>query len=417
MEENNEELIEEKAPEKKENSNLKTALIHGGLFLATLITTTIAGAEWQHGKALIVTGLTWSEFFSGFMFSIPFLLIFSFHEFGHYFTARSYNIKTSLPYYIPLPPIPSLIGTLGAVIRLKERVKSTTQNFDIGIAGPLAGFVIAILVLTYGYTNLPEKEYVFSVHPEYQYFGDKYDQYVYGYDTTVTKEMVKDIVSEEYYATLADTVISPLYGPYLKVNKSLMISFFEKYVVPSQDKDKIPNDYELAHYPVLFAGFLALFFTALNLLPIGQLDGGHVTYGLFGKKGHSIIAVTLYILFLFYAGLGLITLYMPAEDLLIYAPLYVYFLYVCLKSLGVSNRDRLMYAMAIFTVQFLIGWQYPTIEGYSGWLLFAFLIGRVIGVHHPMSVREEKLSSGRIALGWISLFILITCFSPTPLSI
>lgn len=236
MEENKEDFIEEEEEEEVKESDLKkfylknkTVIVHGGLFIATLITTTIAGAEWQTGKALIVTGLTWNEFFRGLLFSVPFLLIFTFHEFGHYFTARYHNIKSSLPYYIPLPPIPSLIGTLGAVIRLKERVKSTKQNFDIGIAGPIAGFLIAMLVLTYGYTNLPDKEFVFDVHPEYQYFGDNYDQYVYGYDTVVTKSMLKGIVSEEYLETLADTVISPSYGPFLKVNKSLMMSFFEKY--------------------------------------------------------------------------------------------------------------------------------------------------------------------------------------------
>lgn len=414
MEEQKTEKTEET---KKERSTRKTILIHGGLFLLTLITTTIAGAEWTHGKALVVTGLTWDEFTSGFLFSIPFLLIFTFHEFGHYFTARINKIDSSLPYYIPLPPIPTLIGTLGAVIRLRERVKSTTQNFDIGIAGPLAGFVIAIFVLLAGYTNLPPKEYVFDVHPEYQYFGDDYAKYVYGSDTVVTKDMLAGILSEEELENVADTVFSPNYGPILKVNKSMMIHFFESYIVPESDKDRIPNEYELAHYPLLFAGFLALFFTALNLMPIGQLDGGHVTYGLFGKKGHSIIAVSVYFIFLFYAGLGLVTMNLPMEEFILYAPLYIYFLYACLRGLNISGRDRLMYAMILFTVQFLIGWQFPGIEGFSGWLLFAFIIGRVIGIHHPKSEIEEKLTPERIALGWFCLFILITCFTPMPLGV
>ncbi|MDH5397086.1 MAG: site-2 protease family protein [Cyclobacteriaceae bacterium] len=399
------------------NKQTKTYLIHSALFIATLITTTIAGAEWQHGKFLILGMLSFSEFTDGFYFSIPFLTIFLFHEFGHYLSARKYNIKSSLPFFIPLPPIPSMIGTLGAVIKLKERVKSTTQNFDIGIAGPLAGFVIAMGVLFYGYTHLPSKEYVYEIHPEYHYFGEDYANYVYHPDTVVTRDMMKGYVDNDYLEMLPDTVFSSNIGPFLYIKKSLMIALFENYIVPEADKALIPNPYEFAHYPFLFAGFLALFFTALNLLPIGQLDGGHVVYGLFGKKGHTIIASIAFFGLLFYAGLGFINLSMPVEDLIIYIPLYIGFLYICLQSMNFSNRDRLMYATIIFSVQFLIAWQFPKVEGYTGWLLLAFLIGRFVGVFHPPSEKEEKLTDGRMLLGWISLIILILCFTPAPMAV
>ncbi|MDH5382429.1 MAG: site-2 protease family protein [Cyclobacteriaceae bacterium] len=385
------------------------------LFLITLITTTLAGAQWRYGRL----SLTMAETLEGLKFSVPFLLIFTFHEFGHYFTAVKNNVKTSLPYFIPLPPVFFSIGTLGAVIRLKERVKSNRQNFDIGIAGPLAGFVIAMMVLFYGYSHLPEPDdYVLEIHPEYKYFGENFADYVYDPDTVVNKKMLEPYLTAEELENLPDTTIfSPDYGPFMKIQKSLMISFFENYIVSEEDKYKIPNVYEYAHYPFLFAGFLALFFTALNLLPIGQLDGGHVIYGLFGRKWHTYIAMTIYFGFLFYAGLGLISVRLPIDDLIFYIPLYIWFLSACLRSVFLSKRDRWMYAVIIFTVQFLLNWLFPEIEGFPGWLLLAFMLGRFIGVKHPPSEIEVKLDTNRVILGWISLLILITCFVPAPLGI
>ncbi len=80
--------------------------LHAGLFVLTFITTTLAGSEWTHGKSILVSGYTWEDFLSGMPYSVPFLFILSVHEFGHYFTAVHYRIKTTLPYYIPLPPLP-----------------------------------------------------------------------------------------------------------------------------------------------------------------------------------------------------------------------------------------------------------------------------------------------------------------------
>ena len=396
------------------NKQYLIILKHVGLFLATLVTTTIAGAEWRYGRFLLFGQLSYPEILEGLKFSIPFLTIFTFHEFGHYLTARKNNINATLPFYIPLPPIPTMIGTLGAIIKLKERVKSTRQNFDIGIAGPLAGFVIAMGVLFYGYTHLPDTDYVTYIHPEYQYFGDDYQNVVYNNDTLITRSMLKNFVTEEQYAEMPDTVIYPRQGT-IVVRKNLMIAFFENYIVPENDKYKIPNIHEFAHYPFLFAGFLALFFTALNLLPIGQLDGGHVVYGLFGQKGHTIIAMSVYFAMLIYAGIGLITVNMPIEDLIIYAPLYLWFLFSTLKGSGFRKKDKWMYAMAIFTFQFMINWAFPKIEGFAGWLIFAFIVGRFIGIKHPRAQDESPLDFKRKLLGWISLIILILCFSPSPL--
>src|SRR5688572_2813203 len=131
------------------NSKLKAALIHASLFVVTFVTTTLAGAEWVHGKSVWMPGYTLADFQSGMAYSIPFLLVLTVHEFGHYFTALYYKVKTSLPYFIPLPPLPLMLGTLGALIRIRSRIYSKQQNFDIGIAGPLAGFVVALALLWY----------------------------------------------------------------------------------------------------------------------------------------------------------------------------------------------------------------------------------------------------------------------------
>src|SRR5689334_4771592 len=114
-------------------SNRRTVLIQIGLFIVTFITTTLAGAEWCYGKSLFAatkdggigfnTTYSWDDFIRGMEFSIPFLLILTVHEFGHYFTAMYNKIRASLPYYLPFPPNPILpsIGTLGAVIRIEDR--------------------------------------------------------------------------------------------------------------------------------------------------------------------------------------------------------------------------------------------------------------------------------------------------------
>jgi membrane-associated protease RseP (regulator of RpoE activity) len=112
---------------------------------------------------VLVPGYSWNDFYSGLPYAICFLTILTAHEFGHYFTAVYYKVRTTLPYFIPLPPIPLMFGTLGALIRIKQPVKSTQQHFDIGIAGPLAGFVFAMGFLWYGFTHLPPPEYIFEV--------------------------------------------------------------------------------------------------------------------------------------------------------------------------------------------------------------------------------------------------------------
>lgn len=372
-------------------SNAKTSLIHLSLFLVTFVTTTLAGAEWTSGKSVLVPGYTWQDFLTGLPYSICFLTILTAHEFGHYFTALYYRVRVSLPYYIPLPPLPLMFGTLGAFIRLRDRVHTTKENFDIGIAGPLAGFVVSIGFLWYGFTHLPPPEYIFTIHPEYEQFGLDYARFVY---------------QPEYLALRG--------GADAFVGKNLLFVFFERFVA---DPARMPNVHELMHYPFLFAGFLSLVFTSINLLPIGQLDGGHVLYGLAGYKWHRRIASAVFICFLFYAGLGIVNPEQSFDTLLWKIPLAVAAFYISMQGLGLSKRDTLMYALLLFTVQFLIVKFFPFVRGYTSWMLFAALIGRFVGIAHPPSADERPLSGGRVLLGWIAVIIFVICFAPNPLDI
>lgn len=377
-------------------SRVKKVTIHVGLFIITLITTTLAGAEWQFGRFLGFeeSPLTWQHFWDGLYFSLPFLGILTVHEFGHFLTARWHKVKVTLPYYLPLwfgfIGMPS-IGTMGAFIKIKEYINSRRKYFDIGIAGPLAGFVVALFVLFYGFTHLPPPEYIFEVHPEYEEHGLEYADYVY-----------------------EDNVAN------VKVGTTLLFEFFKEYV--ASDPGRVPNAYELIHYPWLFAGYLALFFTALNLIPIGQLDGGHVLYGLLGSRWHRKVSATLFIAFVFYAGLGVISAaeffgQQESEDSLDFMyrlPLYIGFLYLIFSKVTPSFQTNLLIALLVFVGQVALTFFLPHIQGYSGWLVFAFLLGRILGIYHPHAYFDEPLDTKRKVLGWIAFFVFILCFSPSP---
>lgn len=374
------------------NKKLKTYLIHLGLFVLTLITTTLAGAEWSLGK-FVILGMSWDDFLFGFHFSIPFLAILTIHEFGHYFTARFHHIKVSLPYYIPLwlgfLASPS-IGTMGAFIKIREVISSRTQYFDVGISGPIAGFVVAVFILGYGFTHLPEEDYLYKVHPEYLEYG-----------------------------TL-DEAIEAEEGMVIVLGGNLLFDFFRNHVA---DPSLLPHPHEIIHYPWILAGYLGLFFTALNLLPIGQLDGGHVLFGMFGSKYHALISRIFFTGYLFYAGLGWISVSDLADRslealalFLLEVGIYLYLLYLCAFSMFKETQSRLLYATLVFTAQFFAS-TFFQIEGYVGWLAFAFILGRVIGIDHPPVLDNRPISPARKVAGWMAILIFILCFSPKPLVI
>jgi membrane-associated protease RseP (regulator of RpoE activity) len=379
-------------------SKYKSYLFHFSLFAVTFVTTTLAGAQWTNGKSVlkdswysINTDYSWADFALGLPYSICFLMILTAHEFGHYFTAIYYRVKTTLPYFIPLPP-QFLLGTMGALIRLKSPVRSSLQNFDIGIAGPLAGFAVAIGFLFYGFTHLPPPEYIFQFHPEYKQYGLEYAKHVYTAEFLPPGTAILD----------------------MRIGSNLLFWFFENYVA---NPARVPNAHEMMHYPIILAGFLSLVFTSMNLLPIGQLDGGHVLYGLIGFKRHRMVASIVFLAFLFYAGIGLFTPYQPVEELIYEIPLFIGFMFFSLRGLGLSVKNTILLSLAIFTAQYALAAFIPTFKGYSGWLLFLFLIGRFVGIAHPPSEIELPLTLGRKILGWIALLIFVLCFSPIPFDI
>lgn len=378
----------------------KTVAIQVVLLLVTALTTTLAGAEWVYGKSIygydeqtqsifLNPEFSWADFRLGMNFSVPFLLILTVHEFGHYFVALYHRVKTSLPFYIPIPPIPGIpsLGTFGAVIRMRNRVESTVKNFDIGLAGPLAGFMLTVGLLVYGMMTLPPPDYIFDFHPEYKAYGLAYADHVY---------------QPEY---LADHKI-----PDMIMGDNLLFRIVGALVA---DPARIPNQHELMHYPVLLACFFALFFTCLNLLPIGQLDGGHITYGLLGSKGHFKLATVVFLLLTFYAGLNLISPFDPESWL--WTPMLIFFYFFCFRGLQVELPNRVMLAVLVFAAQFLTQYIFPTVTGYTGYLLFVFLIGRVIGVAHPPAETEVPLSAGRRVLGWLALVMFILSIIPAPM--
>jgi membrane-associated protease RseP (regulator of RpoE activity) len=388
---------------------MRKYFIHILLFLLTIITTTIAGTEWIYGRSVLdAEWINWQKLLKGLSFSIPFLAFLTVHEFGHFFTAKWYKVKVTLPFYIPFwLGIISSIGTMGAFIQIKSKLISRKEFFDIGIAGPLAGFVIAFAVLIYGYTTLPSREYVFEIHPEYktyfpkgyQKFGLEYEKYAYDYYPNTPEFQRIGLAGKKQEGNLG-------------IGKNLMMVILENYWV--KDKSRIPHPYEMMHYPFLMAGFLGLLFTALNLIPIGQLDGGHILYGLVGAKIHNLIAPILLTIFVTYAGLGIINPYISLDGLMIGIPLYVLFLYLIFSRTFENPQNVLLLALSVFSFQFVLTWYFPTLIGYGGWLVFCLIIGRFLGVYHPKAEFDNPLDWKRKFLGVLALIIFILCFTPTP---
>ncbi|MET4107447.1 site-2 protease family protein [Hymenobacter sp. UYP22] len=367
--------------------------LHLALFLLTTLTTTLAGVQlmanqflvsaWLPFQVLLLPGAqAWATLQTGLWYSVPFLGVLTVHEFGHYFTARYYRIRATLPFFIPLP---IGIGTFGAVIRIKDRIFSRQEFFDVGLAGPLAGFIVAVGVLTYGLTHLPPLEYLYGFHPEYRPFGSNYAQHV--------------------YRALPE-------GSSLVLAQPLLFKGMAAWLA---DPARMPHPNELVHYPVLVAGVLALFFTALNLLPIGQLDGGHIVYGLLGPRRAARVSVVLFIAFIFYAGLGLFTLQSELDMWLYGAIPYGLYLWVVFRRAVSTARRALLLAAAVWLGQIVLASAVPGLLGMPGWLLFGLLLARVTGIFHPVAPREQPLSKGRRLLGWLMLLIFVLCFTPSPI--
>jgi membrane-associated protease RseP (regulator of RpoE activity) len=375
---------------------LKGYKLHILLFLITYITCTLSGFEWITGKSIIgqFKEIKVVDILEGWKYAVPFLLILTFHEFGHFFVAKLRKINVTLPYYLPgWFGITMTIGTFGAFIRIKDVIKSKKDYFDIAIAGPLAGFVVAIICLIIGFSQLKSDDYIYKIHPEYKLLGADYRV-----ELNKTSENPNAIVLGEsiIFKSLKKTFANPKY---------------------------IPHPYETTHYPLIFAGFLGLLFTAINLLPIGQLDGGHIMFSMIGKKNFDIVSPVFLVIISAYGGLGLF----KANDIInitqenstsyiIYFGLYIYFTYLTFSKIFQDRLNGLILALSVILAQLLVSYFFPDVLGYSGILAFAFLIGRVLGVYHPGVENDHKLDPIRFGLGILAMVIFVCCISLHPIS-
>jgi membrane-associated protease RseP (regulator of RpoE activity) len=272
------------------------------LFVLTVFTTLIAGAMMEGAMNPFTD---FASLAKGIPFSFTLIMILGCHEFGHYYFSKKHNIKATLPYFIPAPPVPYLftIGTFGAFIKMKEPARTRRALFDVGVAGPIAGFCIALPAVIFG---------------------------------LLTSEVVD-----------MRNVKEPIH-----LGDSLLMALATKLIYGN-----LPEGFDIILNNVAFAGWIGLLVTAINLLPLGQLDGGHIFYAMFGKK-HEIIAKVVFI--------GLIAL---------------------------------------------------SFISYS-WIIWVLLILFLIKVKHPPTLDDDiPLDNRRMLVGWISILIFILCFIPVPVKI
>jgi membrane-associated protease RseP (regulator of RpoE activity) len=314
--------------------------LHVFLFLLTLYTTTLAGVAWL-GK----DPAELSNFHYGLEYSLLLLFFLSAHEFGHFITARIHSVDATLPYYIPFPgalmSYPINFGTFGAVIRTRQRIPSRSIIFDIGVAGPIAGFIVCVIILAIGFVTLPGIEYLQGIHPGYPFV-----QSPPGYELTF--------------------------------GKTLLYSFMEK--VFANPHGYIPPMSEMYHYPMLCVGWFGLFVTALNLLPVGQLDGGHLMYGLFPKRVHRLIGIVTS---------SLLALLSIPELILLY------------------GRNSLPKSLSWL--------EKIAVPGGSSWIFWCLMIIFIIKFRHPAALDESPMDTKRKIIGVLTIIIFILSFTPSPI--
>ncbi len=286
-------------------------LRHIVLFILTFITTTLAGSDFYASYASELGNVSpplsaTTLLLHGTLYSGSVLAILGAHEFGHYFACRYYGVDASLPYFLPfwLPFIGPLPGTLGAVIRIRQPIATKRQFFDIGIAGPIAGFLVLVPVLVIGVAL----SHVVTLPPDFR--GAEFGE-----------PLLFRLVSEMFHGT-------PLPGQAIN------------------------------YHPAAWAAWFGLLATALNLCPVSQLDGGHISYAVFGRRSSTITLIVT-------AGMIALTIYSGA---------------------------------------------------YLLWTVLVLAMLYVMGRHHPRTVDEnEPLDPARLWLAAFAAAILVLSFTPFPL--
>jgi membrane-associated protease RseP (regulator of RpoE activity) len=250
------------------------------------------------------TGMVEEEGFRGILmglwYAVPVMTILLCHEMGHFIQAHRYGVYASLPYFIPMPFPP--FGTMGAVIAMEPRIGGRRALFDIGISGPLAGMVPTLIFLIIG------------LHHSHYGEPNAYDFH---------------FSNPPLFRFLAALILGPM-----------------------------PKGTDLLKDPMAFAGWVGLFITSLNLIPIGQLDGGHVLYALLRRKAHKVAK------FLLFAAL------------------------------------------------FLVIWKWELLHFWLVMLGLLFIMGPI---HPPTADDEEPLGIVRIVLGWLTLAFIFVGFTPVPI--
>jgi membrane-associated protease RseP (regulator of RpoE activity) len=271
----------------------KFPFLHISLFVMTILSTILVGAV-QTGADLIEEP---SKIYKGIPFSLTLMIILLSHELSHYFSSRKHGVEATLPYFIPAPTI---FGTFGAFIKMKSPIVTRKALIDIGASGPIAGFIISVIATIVG---LNMSEIVSSAHAK---------------------------------------------GA-LNLGDSLLFSLLSRIVL-----GVTPSDSDILLNPVAFAGWIGLFVTSINLIPIGQLDGGHIAYALFGEKHTRLSFILIFVMSLF--GLFL----------------------------------------------------------WEGWFVWAVLL-LILGLRHPPVIYwEVPLDSKRKFIGWLAFIIFILTFIPMP---
>ncbi|RMD60212.1 MAG: site-2 protease family protein [Nitrospirae bacterium] len=266
------------------------------LFFLTILTTLTAGALHAGVNPLAHP----EKLYKGIPFSFTLMSILMSHELAHYFASRMHHTPATLPYFIPAP---SIIGTFGAFIKMRPPIFERRSLIDIGASGPIAGFIVALIAVIIGLK-------LSDVRP-------------------------------------AGTVISSYY-----LGSSILFNMLIK-VVLSID----PDTHEIILHPVAFAGWIGFFITSINLLPIGQLDGGHIAY-------------------------------------------------------AISNRLHRIISILLIPILLILGF-----SRWSGWVVWALLM-MLLGTNHPPVVYPERPLDGRRKLiGLLCFIIFILTFTPTPFGI
>lgn len=243
--------MNEIAESSTENIKKRPISIHLILFILTVVTTILAGIQLSiiDYTALINMGIV--AYFrnnpgiilSGVSYSFAILLILGFHEMGHFYHSRKYGVNATLPYFIPAPPFIFIVGTFGAVIKIKSPINFRKPLVEIGAAGPIASFLLSIPV-------------------------------------TIIGLKLSRIVT----AVPADSSI--VFG------ESIIFRLLSQLVFGNS----LPPNSSIFMHPLAFAGWFGFFATALNLIPIGQLDGGHLAYALLGKNFNKFSRLIFFII-------------------------------------------------------------------------------------------------------------------------